>query len=90
MLGLRKPRSVIASSGDRRRTFKVNSVTARFISLDPQGTYTATVYGVEIPVMVDCHVCTWVEVQASAMCKDPNVNLTYEECLVWIHQNWLN
>ena len=68
----------------------LQEIPVHTISLDQQGTYVAAVCGVEIPVMVDCHVCTWVEAQASAMCKDPNVNLGFDECRIWIHQNWLN
>ena len=59
------------------------------ISINAQGDYIATVCGVELPVLVDCHICTWVEAQASAMCKDPNVNLNYDECRLWIYQNWI-
>ena len=59
------------------------------ISLDSQGTYVANVCGIEIPVMVDCHVCTWVEAQVISMCNDPNVNLNFDEARIWIYQNWI-
>ena len=48
-----------------------------------------TVCGIELPVMVDCHICTWVEAQAVEMSRDPGVNLTFDECRIWIYQNWI-
>jgi len=68
--------------------FTTHHTIMRAISLNEHGDYIATICGVELPVMVDCHICTWVEAQASAMCKDPNVNLTFDECRIWIYQNW--
>jgi hypothetical protein len=88
MPGDRIPHSTLAFSRDRHCTQL--HLTMRFISLDAQGTYTATVCGVEIPVMVDSHICTWVEAHAAEMCKDPNVNLGFDECRIWIYQNWAN
>jgi hypothetical protein len=61
----------------------------RVISLNEQGDYVATVCGIEMPVMVDCHICTWVEAQAVEMSRDPNVNLNFDECRIWIYQNWI-
>lgn len=74
---------------DVKRSNAPLNYNTMLISINAQGDYIATVCGVKLPVLVDCHICTWVEAQASAMCKDPNVNLSYDECRFWIYKNWI-